>query len=43
MACEKCQGLGKGGKIVRMGPIVILGTDIEPLDDIIRRPMRTIN
>ena len=43
MGCEQCQGLGKGGKIVRMGPIVILETEIEPLDDIIRRPMRTIN
>jgi hypothetical protein len=40
MGCEKCQGLGKGGKIVRMGPIVILETNIEPLDDIIRRPLR---
>jgi len=43
MGCEQCQGLGKGGKVVRMGPIVILETNIEPLDDIIRRPMRTIN
>jgi hypothetical protein len=43
MGCEQCQGLGKGGKIVRMGPIVILETNFEPLDDIIRRPMRTIN
>jgi len=40
MGCEQCQGLGKGGKIVRMGPIVILETNIEPLDDIIRRPFR---
>jgi hypothetical protein len=40
MGCEQCQGLGKGGKIVRMGPIVILETNIEPLDDIIRRPLR---
>jgi hypothetical protein len=40
MGCEQCQGLGKGGKIVRMGPIVILETNIEPLDDIIRRPAR---
>ena len=42
MGCEQCQGLGKGGKIVRMGPIVILETNIEPLDDIIRRPIRII-
>jgi len=40
MGCEQCQGLGKGGKIVRMGPIVILETEIEPLYDIIRRPVR---
>ena len=42
MGCEQCQGLGKGGKIVRMGPIVILETNIEPLDDIIRRPVRLL-
>jgi len=42
MGCEQCQGLGKGGKIVRMGPIVILETNIEPLDDIVRRPFRDI-
>ena len=43
MGCEKCQGLGKGGKVVRMGPIVILETNFEPVDEIIKRPMRTIN
>jgi hypothetical protein len=42
MGCEQCQGLGKGGKVVRMGPIVILETNIEPLDDIIKRPVRTM-
>jgi hypothetical protein len=42
MGCEQCQGLGKGGKIVRMGPIVILETNIESLDEIIRRPVREI-
>jgi hypothetical protein len=40
MGCEQCQGLGKGGTVVRMGPIVILETNFEPLDDIIRRPRR---
>ena len=43
MACEKCQGLGKGGKIVRLGPIIILGVDTEPLNDIVRRPTRAVN
>jgi hypothetical protein len=42
MGCEQCQGLGKGGKIVRMGPIVILETNIERVDEIIRRPARHI-
>ena len=40
MGCEKCQGLGKGGKIVRMGPITILEVNQEPLKDIIRCPLR---
>lgn len=42
MGCEKCQGLGKGGKIVRMGPITILEVNTEPLKDIIRYPFREI-
>ena len=42
MSCEKCQGLGKGGKIVRMGPITILEVNREPLDEIIRSPIREI-
>ena len=40
MACEKCQGLGKGGKIVKLGPIEILMVTYEPLGDIITRPIR---
>jgi hypothetical protein len=40
MGCEKCQGLGKGGKIVKMGPITILEVSREPLSDIIRIPLR---
>ena len=31
MGCEKCQGLGKGGKIVRMGPIVSVDEAIRML------------
>jgi hypothetical protein len=42
MACEKCQGLGKGGKIVRMGEIFTIDSVWEPIDDIIRRPVRTL-
>jgi len=42
MGCEKCQGLGKGGQIVRMGPITILEVNQEPLSDIISRPFRVI-
>ena len=34
MGVEKSQGLGKGGKIVRMGPIRIVSTRTEPLSDI---------
>lgn len=34
MACEKCQGLGKGGKIVRIGPIRILSNEETVLDSI---------
>lgn len=40
MGCEKCQGLGKGGKIVKMGPITTLTSCPEPLNDIIEIPVR---
>lgn len=40
MACEKCQGLGKGGQVVRMGPIEIMNVTYEPLGEIITRPVR---
>jgi len=40
MGCEKCQGLGKGGKIVQMAPIVVLEVSREPLNDILIRPAR---
>ena len=30
MACEKCMGLGKGGKVVKIRPIEILSTREEP-------------
>ena len=43
MGCEKCQGLGKGGNIVQMAPIVVLEVSREPVDDIIKRPMRHLN
>lgn len=42
MGCEKCQGIGKGGKIVKMGPITILEVSREPVDEIIRRPIRRV-
>lgn len=42
MGCEKCQGLGKGGQIVRMGPITVLEVDREPLSDILRKPFRDL-
>ena len=42
MGCEKCQGLGKGGKVVKMGPITILEVSREPLRAIIVRPHRKI-
>lgn len=32
MGCEKCQGLGPGGKIVRMGAIVLVDARRERLD-----------
>lgn len=34
MACEKCQGLGKGGKIVRLGEIEIVHVLREQLNAI---------
>lgn len=42
MGCEKCQGLRKGEKIVRMGPITILEVSREPVNDIVKRPFRDI-
>lgn len=42
MGCEKCQGLGKGGKIVKMGPITIFEVSTEPVNEIIRRPFRDL-
>jgi hypothetical protein len=42
MGCEQCQGLGKGGKVCRMGAIIILDATPEPINDIIRRPVREI-
>lgn len=33
-ACEKCQGLGKGGKIKRLGQIEVVNTWREPLNAI---------
>jgi hypothetical protein len=32
MAVEKCQGLGKGGKVKRLGEILIVDVEREPLD-----------
>lgn len=34
--CEKCQGLGPGGKIAKMGVIWLVGAREEPLDLMIR-------
>lgn len=34
-ACEKCQGLGKGGKIKRLGQIRVISVWREPLNTII--------
>lgn len=36
---EKCQGLGKGGKIVRLGLIKIVSVRREPLREMIDRPL----
>lgn len=38
MACEKCQGLGKGGKIVKLGELVVINVRREPLYFIHREP-----
>ena len=37
---EKAQGLKKGEHVVRMGEIVVLEVGREPLDEIIKRPLR---
>lgn len=37
-ACEKCQGLGPGGKIVRMGVIMVLDARREPLRRMLDEP-----
>lgn len=36
MSCEKCQGLGPGGKLVRITPIVVVGNRHEPLNRMIK-------
>lgn len=36
--CEKCQGLGKGGKIVKLGIIVVISVRKERLDRMITEP-----
>ena len=40
MACVKCQGLGKGGKIERIHPIEIVSICFEPLIEIVATPIR---
>jgi hypothetical protein len=40
MACVKCQGLGKGGKIEHIREIEIVSTRREPLYEICLRPIR---
>ena len=40
VGCEKCQGLGKGGKIVKMGLINVLEVTREPLDEILNNDIR---
>lgn len=40
MACEKCQGLGKGGKIVKIREIEVLSVEREQLREILERPHR---
>jgi hypothetical protein len=43
MGIEKGQGLKKGEKVKRITEIVVLDATPEPLDEIIRFPMRSIN
>lgn len=37
-ACEKCQGLGKGGKIVHLGIVEIVSVRREPLNRMLTDP-----
>jgi hypothetical protein len=37
-ACEKCQGLGKGGKVVRLGVIELVSVRLEPLEAMLIGP-----
>lgn len=37
-ACEKCQGLGKGGKIVKICTITVLAVSREPLQRMLDEP-----
>ena len=39
MGCEKCQGLGPGGKIVKMGVIEIVSAIPEPLRRLLDDPV----
>ena len=43
MGVEKGQGLKKGEKVVQLGEIVVLDATPEPLDEIIRCPLRINN
>lgn len=36
--CEKCQGLGKGGKLNKLTKITVISTRWEPLDRMITEP-----
>lgn len=38
MACVKCQGLGKGGRIEKIREIEIVSTRAEPLSDLLIAP-----
>lgn len=38
MACEKCQGLGKGGKIVKIGRIRVVSVERESLRRMLVKP-----
>jgi hypothetical protein len=40
MAIEKGQGLRRGETVKRIGPIIVLTAEAEPLDEIIREPWR---